>query len=64
MVDIEDLVDASGVAEVLGLAQRESVSLYQKRYSNMPRPVINFSGGRTKLWLRGEIEEWAAKHSR
>jgi glutathione-regulated potassium-efflux system ancillary protein KefG len=58
-VDTEDLIDAQEVAEVLGLAQRNSVSLYQRRYLDMPRPVVERGGGRTKLWLRFEVERWA-----
>jgi len=47
------------------LAQPNSVSLYQKRYPDMPRPVVNLGPKRPLLWLRPEIEEWArgrAKH--
>lgn len=58
-VDTDDLIDAQEVAEILGLAQRNSVSLYQRRYRDMPRPVVERGGGRTKLWLRSEIERWA-----
>ena len=57
-VDIDDLLDAQGVADLLGLSQRESVSLYQRRYPDMPRPVINLGPKRMLLWLRPEIEEW------
>ena len=60
-VNIDDLVDAQAVAEMLGLAQRNSVSLYQRRYADMPRPVVDLGPGRTKLWLRQEIERWAVK---
>lgn len=60
-VDTEDLIDARGVAEILGLAQRNTVSLYQRRYPDMPRPVVDLGRARTKLWLRPEIENWAAR---
>ncbi len=59
-VDTDDLIDAHEVAEILGLSQRNSVSLYQRRYSDMPRPVVQRGGGRTKLWLRTEVERWAS----
>lgn len=59
-VDPDDLIDGREVAEILGLAQRNSVSLYQRRYPDMPRPVVERSGGKTKLWLRPEIERWAS----
>jgi len=32
MVNTEDLTDARGVAELLGLSHANSVSLYQRRY--------------------------------
>jgi glutathione-regulated potassium-efflux system ancillary protein KefG len=57
-VDTGDLIDAHEVAELLGLSHRNSVSLYQRRYPDMPRPVVERGGGRTKLWLRSEIERW------
>lgn len=58
-VNTEDLVDAVGVAEVLGLASRTSVSAYQRRYARMPRPVVDLGRGRPRLWSRRAIEEWA-----
>jgi glutathione-regulated potassium-efflux system ancillary protein KefG len=58
-VATEDLLDAQAVAEMLGLSHRNSVSLYQRRYDDMPRPVIDLGDGRVKLWLRPEIERWA-----
>ena len=59
MVDSEDLIDAQGVADLLGLSQRTSVSVYQGRYADMPRPVVNLGHGRPLLWLRTEIIGWA-----
>ena len=58
-VNTEDLIDARGVADLLGLAQRTSVSVYQQRYPDMPRPVVRLGGGRTLLWRRSEILQWA-----
>ena len=57
-VDTDDLIDAQGVADMLGLAQRNTVSLYQRRYPDMPRPVIDLGKGRCKMWLVGDIELW------
>ncbi len=60
-LDSEDLIDAQGVAELLGLAQRNTGSANQRRrYTAMPRPVVNLGQGRRKLWLRSEIERWRA----
>jgi predicted DNA-binding transcriptional regulator AlpA len=57
-IDRDDVIDAQAVAELLGLAQRNTVSLYQRRYADMPRPVIDLGKGRCKLWLRSAIERW------
>lgn len=63
-VRIEDLIDAHEVAEILGLAQRNTVSGYQRRYPDMPRPVVDLGRGRPRLWLRSEVERWAASRRR
>jgi glutathione-regulated potassium-efflux system ancillary protein KefG len=60
-VALEDLIDADEVAKVLGLAQRNTVSGYQRRYADMPRPVVDMGRGRCKLWLRSEIQSWARR---
>lgn len=62
MVALDDLLDAHGVAEVLGLSQYNTVSVYQHRYEDMPRPVLDLGKGRIKLWLRPEVERWQASH--
>ena len=62
-VATEDLVDAQGVADALGLAHRNTVSQYQRLYPDMPRPVVDLGKGRVKLWLRPEIDRWAAKQA-
>jgi len=56
--DADDVIDAREVAEILGLSHPNTVSQYQKRYSNMPRPIIDMGQGRCKLWLRSEIAAW------
>lgn len=57
-VDVDELIDAQGVADLLDLAQRNTVSLYQRRYEDMPRPVIDLGKGRCKMWLRDDIHTW------
>lgn len=59
IVATEDLVDAHEVAEILGLNLRNTVSVYQQRYPDMPRPVLDLGRGRPKLWLRPEVQAWA-----
>lgn len=63
LVETSDLVDTQGVAEILGLAHRNTVLQYQQRYADMPKPVFDLGKGRVKLWLRPEIERWAARPS-
>jgi len=58
LVDIDDLVDAHDVADMLGLALATSVHLYQRRYPDMPRPVLDRGGRRAQLWLRSEVLVW------
>ncbi|MGH9091573.1 MAG: hypothetical protein ACRDZR_09395 [Acidimicrobiales bacterium] len=64
LIDPGDLTDAAGVAEVLGLANRTSVSVYQRRYPEMPRPVVDLGSRRTKLWSRTAVESWATSADR
>jgi glutathione-regulated potassium-efflux system ancillary protein KefG len=60
-VSTEDLIDAQGVADILGLSHRNTVFQYQRRYDDMPEPVVDLGDGRVKLWLRPQIERWAAR---
>lgn len=39
-----------GVAKLLGLARRNAVLTYRRRYPTMPRSIIDFGQGRGKLW--------------
>ena len=63
-VKTEDLLDAQGVADILGLSHRNSISSYQTKYPDMPRPVVVLGKGRIRLWLRPQIESWARKTGR
>jgi glutathione-regulated potassium-efflux system ancillary protein KefG len=60
-VDIDELVDARGVAEILGLSHPNTVSVYQHRHADMPGPALDLGERRVKLWLRSEIAAWVAK---
>ena len=60
-VATEDLLDAQGVADVLGLSHRNTVFQYQRRYDDMPQPVVDLGERRVKLWLRPQIERWASQ---
>jgi hypothetical protein len=63
-VRTEDLIDAQAIADLIGLAHRNSVSAYQKRYPEMPRPVVDLGLGRPRLWVRQAIEAWAQRTGR
>ncbi|MEM8746784.1 MAG: hypothetical protein AAF945_00800 [Actinomycetota bacterium] len=61
MVNTDELIDARGLADLIGLSHPNSVSLYQRRYPEMPRPVIDLGRGRPKLWVRPDVESWLAR---
>lgn len=61
MYDLDDLVDANGVAEILGLSRTSGVFVYQTRYLDMPKPVLDLGEKRVKLWSRRAMKAWQAK---
>jgi hypothetical protein len=60
IVRTEDLADAQELAKLLGLRHANSVSTYQHRYPDMPRPVLDLGPGRPKLWSRPDVRAWLA----
>ncbi len=58
-MNTEDLIGAAEVAEILGLKHHNSVTTYLHRYEDFPRPVIDLSRSRIRLWLRQDIKAWA-----
>jgi AcrR family transcriptional regulator/predicted DNA-binding transcriptional regulator AlpA len=56
--DLDDLIDAAEVAEILGLSHRNSVSTYRRRYPDFPSGQPAPGGGRTRVWQRSEILAW------
>jgi predicted DNA-binding transcriptional regulator AlpA len=58
-VDLEDLLDAEAVAELLGLSRRSAVGVYVERYADFPRPVLRGTSGRCQYWLRADVMAWA-----
>lgn len=60
----DDLIDASEVAEILGLSHRNSVSTYQHRYPDFPAGRhASGGGGRRLLWCRSEVVAWHRRFS-
>lgn len=63
-VDVDDLLSAVEVAELIGLAHHNSVTTYLNRYEDFPRPVVDKSGGRIRLWARPDVVEWQVTRRR
>ena len=64
-VDLDDLIDVGEVAELLGLAHKNSVTTYMRRYDDFPKPVFEFADGKCRAWLVDDVELWAAsRHGR
>ncbi len=63
IVDLDDLLDAAQVAELLGLSKATAVSVYQGRYEDFPRPVLMSSSGRCQFWLRSDVAAWTTSRS-
>jgi hypothetical protein len=60
LVDTDDLLDANEVAEILGLGNNSAVSTYRLRYDDFPEPIIEKPSKKCLLWLRDDVETWAA----
>lgn len=61
LVDTDDLCDAREVAQLIGLSHANSVAGYQRRYLEMPRPVLDLGVGRPRLWSRSEVIGWVSR---
>ena len=61
-VDLDDLIDAGGVAELIGLTHRNNVYSYRRKYPDFPAPVITH--GRCYMWHRGDIRRWIKTRSK
>ncbi len=56
-VDPGELIDASEVAPIIGIANPNGVSVYRRRYDDFPTPAVD--KGRCVLWVRRDVEAWA-----
>lgn len=63
-VDLNDLLDATEVAELLGLSSRGAVSVYRKRYPDFPAPVLERASGRCQFWHRPDVDAWLVSRRR
>lgn len=57
-VDLDDLLEAAQVADLLGLSKATAVSVYQRRYVDFPEPALASASGRCQFWLRQDLERW------
>ena len=55
-VDVDDLIDAKEVANMLGLSSPRAVAVYASR--GLPEPIIDRGPNTAKLWLRQDIQRW------
>lgn len=57
-VDLDDLIDVGEVAKLLGLAHKNSVTTYMRRYEDFPPPALEFAEGKCRAWVREDVETW------
>lgn len=63
-LDADDLVGAAEVAGILRLSHPSSVTTYLHRYQDFPKPVVELSASRVRLWRRQDIEQWHHRRTR
>jgi len=56
-VDPDELLNATEVAQIIGLTNPRGISVYRARHKAFPAPVID--KGNCVLWLRSDVEKWA-----
>lgn len=57
MVDVDDLVSATEIAERLNLKSRQAVRSWRQRYPDFPPPVAKLTSG--PVWAFSDIVRWA-----
>lgn len=57
-VNLDDLIDVGEVAALLGLAHKNSVTTYMRRYEDFPAPALEFAEGKCRAWVREDVESW------
>ncbi len=60
-VDLDDLIDVGEVAAMLGLAHKNSVTTYMRRYEDFPAPALEFAEGKCRAGVREDVERWAKR---
>jgi hypothetical protein len=62
-VDLDDLIDVGEVAALLGLAHKNSVTTYMRRYEDFPAPALEFAEGKCRAWVREDVVCWQERRS-
>ena len=62
VLDNAKLVETAEVAEIIGLGNKNGVSVYRRRYADFPEPFIE--KGSCVLWRRQDVDAWAAARRR
>jgi len=58
LINPDDLIDSSDMADLLGLSSPRAVYVYQARYKEMPKPIVDRGRNRARLWLKPEVMQW------
>ena len=61
-IDIDELVDATVIAQRLGVRRPQVVHDWRRRHSDFPPPV--YSSARATLWVWSEVAAWATTTGR
>ena len=61
-MDIDDLVGAAEIAELLEIADPHTVHNWRRRYSDFPEPVVKLRQG--LVWAWPDVEHWARRSDR
>jgi predicted DNA-binding transcriptional regulator AlpA len=59
---MDDLLDATQVADRMGLASAGAVRVYVARFDDFPEPCFVRHGGRFVCWHRRDIEAFLKRH--
>ena len=59
-----DLITSTEAARIAGIQPSTFRQLLVRAKSPVPPPVVHGGLGRTNLWHRADIEEWAASRDR
>ena len=56
--DLDDHIDFGEVTELLGLAHKNSVTTYIRRYGDPPKSALEFADGKCRALVWGDVDSW------